>query len=224
MSEIIRLENVLKGSADGRLAVNGVNLSVNGRERVVIRGPAGSGKTSLARLIAGMDKPDAGQVFVAGQPVHGMDGTQASAFRNRTVGICLRYPALMPGLPVLENVALPLAVRGMPAARRGKAAKEQLGALGMAYAAHAMPAALSPHERTLASLARALVTDPRVLLLDEVAAGLSEREGKRLIAVLGVIGQYADAALVFFTSGEEPVPGMNRSFAMHFGTLVEGTQ
>jgi putative ABC transport system ATP-binding protein len=220
MSGIIRLENAVKTAPDGRRALGGVSLAIHAREHVAIRGPAGSGKTSLLRLIAGMDRPDAGQVFVAGQPVYEMDTREAAAFRNRTVGVCLRAPALLPGLPVWENAALPLAVRGVPAGRRRQTAMEQLKALGIAYAAHARPAALSPWEARLAALARALAAGPPILLLDEIAADLPQGEGKRLMELLGGLRPFAESTVLCAAQADWG-PLFARTIEMEHGTIRE---
>jgi putative ABC transport system ATP-binding protein len=220
MNEIVLLENVSRVTSDGHRSVNGVSLAINERERVVIRGPAGSGKTSLMRLIAGMDVPDSGQVFVAGQPMHEMGTNEAAAFRSRMVGVCLRDPALMPCLTLWENVAMPLTVQGVSAAQRRKAAMEQLKALGVAYAAHARPAALSPYERKLASLARAFVAKPPFLLLDECAADLPEREATRLMDLAWALAKERNLTVVCCASGQDSL-NTDRSFVMEHGRITE---
>ena len=126
MSEIIRLENVIKMLAGNRRAINGVSLTIQAKERVAIHGASGSGKTTLARLIAGMERPSSGRVFVLDKAVHDMDADTAAVFRSRHIGLIARHPAFMENLTVLENVALPLMIRGIPPAQReGKRQKNK---------------------------------------------------------------------------------------------------
>lgn len=221
MSESIRLVNVEKAAPDGRKVLGGVSLILDAGEQAHICGAAGSGKTSLLRLIAGMDKPVAGQVFVAGQALHEMEETETTVFRSRTVGVCLRNPALLPFLSIWENTALPLAISGIPLGKRKQPAMEQLKALGIAYAAHALPEALSPYELRLAALARALAAGPPVLLLDELAADLPERDAARLMEMVWTLAGQRSLTVVACTSGQCLCHAANRYFTMDHGTVTE---
>ncbi|MGI6174960.1 MAG: ABC transporter ATP-binding protein [Christensenellales bacterium] len=179
MQEMIKLENVIKMYEDGRRAVNGINLCVRKGECVVICGASGSGKTTLMRLLAGMERPSSGRVMVLGKAVHEMDADRLAAFRNRHIGLLSKDAAFMGGLTVLENVALPLMIRGVSFAKREKAAKEQLKTLGLTYVAGARPAQLSSLETKLVSIARMLIAQPEVLLLHDATASLSARDWQK---------------------------------------------
>jgi putative ABC transport system ATP-binding protein len=220
MNEAVILENVDKSTPDGLRAVCGASLSLGERERALVRGAPGSGKTALMRLIAGMDAPDEGRVFVFGNALHAMGADERAAFRGRSVGVCLGEPCLMPSLTVLENAALPLALRGAPKAEREKAAMAQLRALGIDYAARALPAQLKPFELRLAALARALAAKPRLLLLRDMAAGLPEGQARRFDDILRAVLQYAGAAVMFFAAGRCDLPADKR-FLMERGTIRE---
>ncbi len=199
MREIIRLENVVKMMDDGRRAVNGVSFSVSKGDCMAVHGASGSGKTTLMRLIAGMERPSSGKVFVLDQALHEMDADAAAGFRNRYMGILNRNPAFMDGLTVLDNVALPLAIRGISLAQREKTAKEQLKTLGLQYAANARPSQLSALELQKASIARALTAHPQILLLDDTAAGLSEKDAEQIKSILRALSKFGEYTVIEFS-------------------------
>jgi ABC-type lipoprotein export system ATPase subunit len=199
MREIIRLENVVKMMDDGRRAVNGVSLSVSKGDCMAVHGASGSGKTTLMRLIAGMERPSSGKVFVLDQALHEMDADAAAGFRNRYMGILNRNPAFMDGLTVLDNVALPLSIRGISLAQREKTAKEQLKTLGLQYAANARPSQLSALELQKASIARALTAHPQILLLDDTAAGLSEKDAEQIKGILRALSKFGEYTVIEFS-------------------------
>ena len=207
MKEIIRLENVIK-MVRGRRAVNGVSFGICEKEHVAVCGAPGSGKNMLMRLIAGMDTPSEGEVYVLDKAVHEMDDIEASRFRNRNIGVVRREPGFMENQNIIENVSLPLAVQRMTLARRKRAAEEQLEALGISHLSHAFPSQLSAYEALAASVARALVTQPKILMFYEITAGLSERETEKLTGILGAISYYGDYMVISF--GADPVDGLRR--------------
>lgn len=219
MKEIIKLENVIKLYGQRR-ALNGVDLIIEAGERVCIRGAAGSGKSTLVKLIAGMERPSAGEIHVLGKAVHDMDTETAAEFRNRNIGVVLREPCLLRELSLAENVALPLTARGTAANKREKAAREQLKALGMPYAAHTMSEKVSFYEAQLVSLARALTAQPKILLLDDAAAGLSESETQQLKGILVTLSKFGDFTVISFSGGGD-ILGADRSFVLEQGKLKE---
>ena len=177
------------------------------------------GRAMLMKLIVGMERPSAGEIFVMGEALHEMDADRASEFRCRTFGICLKEPSFMPNLTVWENVALPLMIRGVDVLKRERAAKAQLKQLGIRQIAYAYPAQLKPQEAQIASLARALITKPPVLLLEELTAGLSEKQAGQVTDALHTAT--TDATIIHFTEGE--IPGAQRRFILEHGQLREET-
>lgn len=219
MSEIIRLENVVKMTG-GQRVINDVSFIIHEGEHVQVCGADERGRAMLMKLIAGMEIPSDGAIFVMGEAVHEMDNDTAAAFRNRTLGICLKEASFMPSLTVRENVALPLMIRGMDVLKRERAAKEQLKQLGIRQIANAYPAQLKPQEAQIASLARALITNPPVLLLEELMAGLTEKQAGQVMDVLHVLSTLGEATVVSFTSGEA-APGAKRWFVLDHGKIRE---
>ncbi|MDD5017052.1 MAG: ATP-binding cassette domain-containing protein [Eubacteriales bacterium] len=221
MSEIIRLVNVVKMLDEGRRVINGMNLSIQEKERVAVCGAPGSGKGALMRLIGGMEPPSAGKVFVLGQAVHEMDADKAAVFRNRNIGIVHREPGLMERLNIFENVLLPLAIQGIPLSQRKQAVKEQLKTLGISHIAHAYPAQLSAYETRIVSIARALINQPKILLLYEVMAGLSERDTEQSTGVINAIFRYGNYTVLTFSVNTNNGLHMDKTILLNHGKIQE---
>jgi ABC-type lipoprotein export system ATPase subunit len=162
----------------GRIDVGGVT---------VVTGPSGSGKSTLLRLIAGLDRPDAGRVVLFGQDLADLDREALAAVRSRETGIAEQARGLIPFLDVRENVELAYALRGEPADPAGTATL--LDRVGIGSLATRRPADLSAGERTRAAIARALVTRPRLLLLDEPTATLDRVNAAHVGALLAELGR-----------------------------------
>ncbi len=221
MSEIIKLENVIQTAGNSLRAVNGVSLCVRERERVMVCGGFGSGKSELMYLIAGMDRPNSGTVFVLNQAVHEMGRGEAAHFRNRHIGIVQPGPGFMEGLSVAENISLPLIVRGVRPDRRRAAVEDLMETLKIRHVAHAHPAQLSTYEARLACIARALITKPRILILNEITAFLSEREAKKIIGTIGEIPQSDDYTMLCFADETSAALQMSRTIQLKNGKIYE---
>jgi NitT/TauT family transport system ATP-binding protein len=170
--------------AGGVTALAGVDLEVAPGAFVALLGPSGCGKSTLLRLIAGLDRPDAGSVTVD---------------RAADVAFVFQDAHLLPWRTVLANVALPLELRGVPAAERAPAARAAIAAVGLADAEGRRPAELSGGMRMRVSLARALVTQPRLLLLDEPFAALDELTRQRLDDQLRALWLARGMTVIFVT-------------------------
>jgi len=221
MKEIIRLENVVKMYPWERRAVNDISLSVAGRQRVTVRGAPGSGKSVLMRLIAGMEKPSAGKIFVLDNAVHEMSADAAAAFRNRHIGVMQRDPGFIEQLSVTENVALPLTVRGVPVRIRNREARGLLKEIGLPGVVNALPAQLSVFEKMLAAAARMLIGRPQILLLDDIFAGLTERETVRLTDVINVFLGQGNYTMIFFCAEKSEKLYTDRTIRISGGKLQE---
>ena len=174
-----------KGLQHGELELfRGLSFEVAAGEMVAVVGESGAGKSSLLHLLAALDRPSGGEVWVAEQRLGGMTAKQASAFRNRVVGYVWQFHYLMPEFTALENVAMPLLAAGLGHGAALGRARRWLGEVGLADRAEHRSGELSGGEQQRVSLARALVTEPKVLLADEPTGDL---DGRTAEAVFGLI-------------------------------------
>ena len=172
------------GARDEVVLFRGLDFSVAGGEMVAIVGESGSGKSSLLHLLAALDRPTAGEVWVGKTRVGGLNARQAAEFRNREVGYVWQFHYLLPEFTALENVAMPLLARGERKASALKKARVWLDEVGLSARAGHRSGELSGGEQQRVSLARALVTQPKLLLADEPTGDL---DGKTAEAVFGLI-------------------------------------
>jgi putative ABC transport system ATP-binding protein len=163
-------------------AVDGVSLSVSAGELVVVNGPSGSGKSTLLHLLGGLDRPDEGRVLLEGEDISRLTERQLALLRRRRIGFLLQFFSLLPTLTVLENVSLPLVLDGASHARAR--AEEALCRTGVVQRRAHRPGTLSGGEQQRAALARAIVTNPAVLLADEPTGSLDSTSGQRIFELL----------------------------------------
>ena len=163
--------------------LHGVTFSLSAGEMVALVGPSGSGKSTILGIAAGLDSPTSGRVRIAGIDVSGMPERPLAALRARSVGMVFQAYNLLPTLTALENVELPLLVPGQVRGDRGRAADLLLG-LGLGHRLHHRPAQLSGGEQQRVAVARALVTDPPLLVADEPTGNLDTATGEALVDVL----------------------------------------
>jgi putative ABC transport system ATP-binding protein len=184
---MIELRGVTKRypSGGGLPALREVDLRIGPGELVAVVGRSGSGKSTLLNLVAGIDRPTAGEVIVAGTRVDALDESRLAAWRGRTVGVVFQFFQLLPTLTVLENVALPLDLAGRVPAREALArAAALLERVGIADQAAKLPAALSGGQQQRAAIARALASDPAVLVADEPTGNLDSRTADAVLDLL----------------------------------------
>jgi ABC-type lipoprotein export system ATPase subunit len=221
MDEAIRLENVVKMYPGAKRAVNDLSLCIGEKQRVVISGALGSGKHTLMKLIAGMEAPSSGSITLLGKAVHAMDADAAARFRNKFIGVVPESPGFLERLTVLENIELPLAVQGTAPAQRRSRAIEQLKALGIPHIAHAFPSQLSVLEGQIASVARALIIKPKILLMFETGAGLSGKETERFSGTMDAVWKYGDHTALYFTASEGSAANADRHYKLDHGKIQE---
>jgi len=166
------------------VALRGVSLTVNPAEVVAVTGPSGCGKSTLLHAAAGILRPQKGAVRLLGQDLASLDEGERTRLRCRRVGIVLQFGQLVPDVPVLDNVALPLMFNGKGRALARKTAREWLARVGMEGVRDAVPAELSGGQGQRVAVARALVTDPTILLADEPTGSMDTIAGEDLLQLL----------------------------------------
>jgi len=205
-------------TAAGPLRVlSDVDLSVARGETVAVTGESGCGKSTLLALLAGLDAPSAGRLAVAGRDLVTAGEEELADFRARTVGIVFQHFHLMRSLTAIENVALPLELRGDTDARdRAHAALETVG---LADRAEHWPAQLSGGESQRVALARAVVIEPALLLADEPTGNLDERTGAVIADLLFDLVERCETTLILVTHNRELASRCARSLLLHAGRL-----
>ena len=175
--------NLSLGTGAARVHIlKDISLRVASGEAIGLIGPSGSGKSTLLMVMAGLERPDSGEVVVNGTPFNALDEDALARFRGRQVGIVFQSFHLIPTMTALENVAVPLELAGDPdAARR---AAQELAAVGLGDRLHHYPAQLSGGEQQRVALARALAPDPAILVADEPTGNLDEATGKQIVDLL----------------------------------------
>ena len=172
------------GSAAGVTAVRGVDLAVEKGEFVAITGASGSGKSTLLHMLGGITRPSAGRVLLEGVDLATLDDDALAEIRRRRIGFVFQRYNLLPELSLAENVALPLVLDGISEARCRDAARQALEAVGMAHRADHRPDTLSGGEQQRGAVARALVTDPAILLADEPTGALDSVNSANVLELL----------------------------------------
>ena len=180
-------------------ALRGVDLEINGAGMHCIMGASGSGKSSLLHLIAGLDRPTAGTITVAGARVDSMNERALTLYRRRAVGIIFQNFNLLPAMTALDNVMLPAQLDGRPRRECETRASELLEQLGVLERAHHRPDALSGGEQQRVAIARALYFKPAVILADEPTGNLDSAASQRLFALLASIARTHETLLIMIT-------------------------
>jgi lipoprotein-releasing system ATP-binding protein len=188
-------------------------------ELVAIVGESGAGKSSLLHLLAAMDKPTSGEAWVGGERVGGLSAEGAARFRNRVIGYVWQFHYLMPEFSAEENVAMPLLARGMAHGEALDRARRWLGEVGLADRAAHRPGELSGGEQQRVSLARALVTEPKVLLADEPTGDLDAKTAETVFGLIQSLHQKHGLTSVLVTHSMEFAGRCDRVLTLRDGVL-----
>ncbi len=198
----------------------GLELEVRAGEMVAVVGESGAGKSSLLHLLAALDRPTAGEVWCAGQRLSGLTGAQAARFRNRDVGYVWQFHYLLPEFTALENVAMPLLARGERRPEAMRRARVWLEEVGLGDRGEHRSGELSGGEQQRVSLARALVTEPKVLLADEPTGDLDERTAEAVFGLIQRMHAGHGLASVLVTHSMEFARRCDRVLRLREGRLV----
>jgi putative ABC transport system ATP-binding protein len=219
---LIELDEVSKvfGFGDAAtLALDEVALSVDKGEFLAVMGPSGSGKSTLMNIIGLLDKPSHGNYLLDNRPVSRLKANQQAKLRRDRIGFVFQFYNLLPNLNVLENVALPLAYRGMTPVRRAKRASDILELVGMRDREYYLPYQLSGGQAQRAAIARALINKPSIIIADEPTGNLDSHDSKVVMEVLAEIHRQGNTILMV-THNPELTRYANRVIYMYDGMIV----
>ena len=220
---LVVLENIelnLSSTAGEVNILRGLDLTVDRGERLGVVGPSGSGKTTMLMIIAGLERPSAGTVHVAGSDLADMDEDGLALFRREHVGIVFQAYHLVPTMTALENTAVPLEFGGIRDAF--EQAQEALEAVGLGHRLGHYPAQLSGGEQQRVALARAVVTKPDLLLADEPTGNLDRETGGTVMELLFELQAARDASLLLITHDPDLTARCDRVVHMVDGRFADG--
>ncbi len=209
----------------GRTPVNalrGITLSVADAEMAAIMGPSGSGKSTLLNLIGGLDVPSTGSVVVEGTNLADLDEEGRSIFRRGRIAYVFQSYHLMPTLTCAQNTGLPLHLQGLRRSEIRQRVDRVLVDVGLEERAHHLPDELSGGERQRAAIARALVTNPSVLLADEPTGNLDSANGEQILALLQRIHRERNATLLMVTHDPRAASWCERVIRLRDGLVEDG--
>ncbi|CAM5490615.1 Lipoprotein-releasing system ATP-binding protein LolD OS=Afipia felis OX=1035 GN=lolD_3 PE=3 SV=1 [Afipia felis] len=197
--------------------LKGIDLRITPGETVGLIGPSGSGKSTLLMVMAGLERPDAGEVVVQGTSFNALDEDGLARFRGRAIGIVFQSFHLIPTMTALENVAVPLELAGKRDATAR--ATQELRAVGLGERLHHYPAQLSGGEQQRVALARALAPDPAILLADEPTGNLDEATGQQIVDLLFAMHAQRDTTLVLVTHDASLAQRCDRTVKLRSGRI-----
>jgi putative ABC transport system ATP-binding protein len=220
---IVRLERVTKDYREGeesRRVLREASAEFAEGEIVAVRGRSGSGKSTLLNLVAGIDLPTAGEVWVAGTCLSRLSPSARTLFRRDQLGFVFQFFNLIPTLTVLENVQLPAELGGRPPSDAASKARALLAEVGLEGREGSFPDRLSGGEQQRVAIARALVQDPRLLLADEPTGNLDDATGRAVLELLDRVTRRAGRTLVLVTHSAQVAAAADRAFAIEDGRVV----
>ena len=220
---VIELERVTKVYRTGSISVaalRGVNLTIDEGEYVAVIGPSGSGKSTLMHILGCLDIPTSGEYHLAGEDVSHMSEAALAEVRNRRIGFVFQQFNLLASMTAWQNVELPLVYAGVTKAERKERALEALARVGLAGRVHHRPGELSGGQQQRVAVARALVTEPDLILADEPTGNLDSVSAADVLRLIGELHE-SGSTLILITHDAEVASAANRVVGIRDGLLTE---
>jgi lipoprotein-releasing system ATP-binding protein len=223
MSRLLEIRDLKKSyiSGNGRLEIlSGLSLEADAGEMIGITGVSGSGKSTLLHITGGMDRQDEGSIQILGQELTKFSAAELAAFRNKTIGFLFQFHHLLPEFTALENVMMPLLLRGTSPQEAASAAKDLLNETGLAGRAEHRPGEMSGGEQQRTALARALAGQPRLLLADEPTGNLDPRTGETVASLIRSMHEKRGMTSIIVTHSEKLAGLCTRVLRLENGRLA----
>jgi putative ABC transport system ATP-binding protein len=202
-------------------ALRGIDLQIAKGEMVSVVGPSGSGKSTLLNLLGGLDHASSGELVIDGVPIRGISDDKLTRIRRDKIGFIFQFFNLLPTLSCLENVAIPLHLRGWPRKKIEERVLELLGLVKLSHRVHHLPEELSGGERQRVAIARALSVYPPILLADEPTGNLDTRTGTEILKLMQDLHERLGATVVIVTHDMNVACSCPRTITIRDGQIVE---
>jgi putative ABC transport system ATP-binding protein len=219
---LVKVDNVDKvfwrGSEEIHV-LGGLNLEIPQGEFLALMGPSGSGKSTLLNLLGGLDRPSQGSIEVAGERIDALSGRRLAAWRARHVGLVFQFYNLIPVLSAQKNVELPLLLTHLSRSQRKEHAATALDIVGLSHRVNHYPRTLSGGEQQRVGIARAIVTDPTLLLCDEPTGDLDRKAGDEVLDLLQALNRKQGKTIVMVTHDTHAAARASRTLYLNKGQL-----
>jgi len=225
--ELLKAENlvkVYKTESDEVLALKGVNLSLIEGEFSLLMGASGSGKSTLLHILGTLDRPTSGRVLYRGEELFKLPEKELARFRNRKVGFVFQFHYLINELTVVENVMVPLLIRGVSEKEARKRAEEVLNSVGLEHRLSHRPFEISGGEKQRAAVARALVTEPEIVLADEPTGNLDSKTAHSVISTMKRLNRETGTTFLIATHNSELESFADNVYFIKDGVIVNQTK
>jgi putative ABC transport system ATP-binding protein len=221
---VVRLANVRKGFTKGQETISifeALNLSIPPGDFVAIMGPSGSGKTTMLNLLGGLDRPDAGEIDVAGKRIDRLSEGELARWRSAHIGFVFQFYNLMPMLSAAQNVALPLLLTALRRAERRKRVEAALKIVNLADRTKHYPREMSGGQQQRVAIARAVVSDPTLLLCDEPTGDLDRATADEILHMLQILNRDLNKTIIMVTHDPAAAKYAARTLHLDKGHFVE---
>ena len=217
--KVLGVDKVFKRGSEEIHVLGGLNLTIPDGEFLALMGPSGSGKSTLLNLIGGLDRPSQGSIEVGSQRIDQLSDRKLAAWRARHIGLVFQFYNLMPVLSARKNVELPLLLTHLSRSERRRRAEIALEIVGLSHRAGHYPRTLSGGEQQRVGIARAIVTDPTLLLCDEPTGDLDRKSGDEILNLLQALNREQGKTIVMVTHDMHAAERAGRTLYLDKGQL-----